>query len=183
MYVFHLRIHNTRIDANFWHFIFPHKIANFMSTLSFSALLSHSFTKARVCSLISILFCSFESYRSSNHHIKPSYMAYQLTLVWSNFVKRDLFDSFFLLFAFLFDLVYMKSHSLHFDFWNLSRAVRCMVYAVYAVYRTNFMWHTFYACIKSNIFVPLGEIFMNHRAYCFCSISNAHTPTYIQTHT
>lgn len=57
--------------------------------------LSHSLCKARVCSLISILFCSFESYRSSNHHIKPSYMAYQLTLVWSNFVKRDLSDSYF----------------------------------------------------------------------------------------
>lgn len=60
---------------------------------------------------------------------KTSYMAYQLTLVWSNFVKRDSSDG-FLFFSFFHLTSYMKSHSLHFDFWNLSRAVRCTLHAV-----------------------------------------------------
>lgn len=57
--------HTTPRTWTFWHFIFPHKIANFMSTLSFSVI----FCIPLVCSRIYILFCSFESYRSSNHRI------------------------------------------------------------------------------------------------------------------
>lgn len=107
MYVFHLRshthIHTLSPERELFGILFFRIKLQILCRLSHSRPFSASLWFVRPIYILSFVHSNPIGVRTT---AKTSYMAYQLTLVWSNFVKRDSSDGFLFFSFFSFDLVH-----------------------------------------------------------------------------